>query len=370
MKILTICGTRPNFIKMSPVMREIKSRGISHIFVHTGQHYDRELSEIFLKELEFPKLDYYLDVGSGTHGEQTGRMLIEIEKVLIKEDPDVVLVPGDTNTTLAGALAASKLHIPIGHVEAGLRYNNYHLCKRSSLEPEQINRAIIDHVSDFLFCPNDVSVNNLIRENIPQKMIFLTTDTMVDAFIQNSTIACSSSQVLRKWHLEKDGYFVITLHRPLNVDDVNSLKEILSAFKDLPYISIFPTHPRTKKNLDMINGYRRIYGNILFVDPVGYLDFLALINNAKLIITDSGGVQKEAFMAKVPCITLKDETEWGETVDLGGNVLAGWRPSHAKLHALIERSMDLKLENIENPYGDGKASERIVDILIETLEDI
>ena len=371
MKIASIVGARPNFIKMAPVIREIEKRGLEHIFIHTGQHYDRELSDVFFEELKLPKLDYHLDVGSGTHGEQTGRMLIAIEKVLVKEKPDVVLVPGDTNTALAGALATVKLQIPVGHVEAGLRYNKYYIYNRSSLEPEQINRSIVDHVSDFLFCPNKICVNNLIKEGIPQERIFLTTDTMVDAFIQNSAIAMSSSQeILKKLSLKKGEYFVITLHRPLNVDNSNVLKEILSAFSVFSYVSVFPVHPRTKKTLQKIQNYEKIYDNILFCEPVGYMDFLNLINNAKLVITDSGGVQKEAFMAKVPCITLKNETEWVETVDLGCNILAGWRPSHEKLRTLIEIAMNLNFDNVENPYGDGKASERIVNVLIEKLGGI
>lgn len=349
MKIMSICGARPNFIKMSPVIREIERRGFNHVFVHTGQHYDRELSKIFLEELNLPKLDYHLDIRSGTHGEQTGKMLIEIEKTILKEEPDIVLVPGDTNTTLAGALAASKLHIPVGHVEAGLRSFNRRM-------PEEINRILTDHTSDYLFCPTKTAVNNLKIEGISDERIFLVGDTMVEACYQHLEIA-------KKKELKAPSDFMLlTCHRAENTDDQERLGNIARALMNLDYKIIFPVHPRTGKMLKRFNLWNKLLdSNVQLIKPVGYLEFLLLESKAKLILTDSGGVQKEGYLLKKPCVTLRDETEWVETVDVGCNVLVG--TGVEKIVEGVDLMLNRKLDFSSELFGDRNASKKIIDNL-------
>lgn len=361
MKIMSICGARPNFIKMSPVIREIQNRNIDHVFVHTGQHYDRELSEIFLEELKLPALDYYLKIGSGTHGYQTGKMLIEIEKVLLREKPDVVLVPGDTNTALAGALSSAKLHIAVGHVEAGLRGFMW--------QPEEINRILVDHCSDFLFCPTKTSVENLGNEGISPKIIYLTGDPMVEACYQNLEVAREKSKITKEHGID-NGYILVTMHRCETVDMYDKIKEIVRGLLELSieHSIIFPIHPRTEKMLKRFKLYHQLKDKVMIIPPVGYFDFLMLLSNAKLIITDSGGAVREAFFLRVPCVTIKETTEWVETINLGYNIIAGRNAK--KLVTCVNKMINSKLDNVGNPYGDGKASKRIVDILINKLGGI
>ena len=314
MKIVTVVGARPQFIKCASVSRELR-KVAQEILVHTGQHYDDSMSASFFRELEIPEPDYNLGVGSGPHGAQTGEMLRKIEEILDKEKPDTLLIYGDTNSTLAGALAAAKLHVPVAHVEAGLRsFNN--------AMPEEINRIVADHVSTWLFCPTDTAVNNLKKEGITSG-VHQVGDVMLDALTHNIKIAESKSVILEKLGLSPKSYYLATVHRAENTDDRPRLSAILAAFdaisKELPVI--WPMHPRTRKKL--ADAGLKLADKVTAIEPASYLDMLKLESNAQAILTDSGGVQKEAFWLGVPCITLRDETEWVETLKEAGNQLAG-----------------------------------------------
>ncbi len=350
MKILSIVGARPQFIKCAPLSRSIR-RENEEILVHTGQHYDPEMSDIFFNELNIPQPDYDLGIGSGSHGEQTGEMLIAIEKVLHKEKPDIVLVFGDTNSTLAGALAASKLHIKVAHVEAGLRSFDRSM-------PEEINRVITDHVSDFLFCPTDSSVINLRKEGILSG-VHMVGDVMLDALKYNLKIAEKKSTILEDLDLISKEYLVATVHRPSNTDSFDSLSSIVEAFCDSDLPVVFPVHPRTKKCLKQYGLWGKLDGSVKAVPPLGYLEMLQLIANARKILTDSGGVQKEAYMLGVPCITMRENTEWIETIDDGWNVLVG--ADYKKIMDSIRLFEGSK--SVGNIFGNGDTAERICDIL-------
>jgi len=362
MKIMTIIGARPQFIKAAAVSRILKNYDdMKEIIVHTGQHYDDNMSDVFFKELEIPEPDYYLGVGSGTHGVQTGRMLEKIEAVLMKENPDMVLIYGDTNSTLAGALAASKLHIPVAHIEAGLRAFNRKI-------PEEINRIVADHVSDLLFVPTKTAVDNLIREGIPEKRIHYVGDVMFDAAIFYGEKAEKQSKILKKLDLKTGEYILSTIHRAYNTDIAERLRAIFGGLskiaKDIAVV--VPLHPRTKAALLKEGIYEKISKKIKIIEPVGYLDMVKLEKNSKLIVTDSGGVQKEAFFYKIPCVTLREETEWVELIDLGWNCLV---PPYSE--EFIEKGVRKALNSPNGleaqPYGDGKSSEKIVKILREYL---
>ena len=308
------------------------------------------MNKVFFDELKIPEPEYHLGVGSGTHGEQTGEMLKRTEEVLIKEKPDLVLVFGDTNTTLAGALAASKLHTKVGHVEAGLRSFDRRM-------PEETNRVLTDHCSDLLFCPTETAVDNLKREGI-EKGVYLTGDVMVDALKENIEIAEKKSMILDELSLKPKDYYLATLHRAENTDDLKRLKNIVDAFCEIGNL-IFPCHPRTEKFLREFNLWDKVTKKIKIIKPVGYLDMLMLEKNAKKILTDSGGVQKEAYVLKAPCITLRENTEWVETVEDGWNILVG-----ADKDKIIKMASDFKPEGEQrNVFGDGKASEEIVNII-------
>jgi len=350
MKILTVVGARPQFIKLAPLSKILRENGINEIIVHTGQHYDENMNDLFFKELEIPEPDYNLGIGSGNHGEQTGRMLIEIEKIILKEKPDLVIVYGDTNSTLAGALSASKLHIKLAHVEAGLRSFNKRM-------PEEINRVLTDHVSDILFCPTQTAVENLKNEGITNG-VYLVGDVMFDALLHFSKISDMKSNILERLNIKPKEYYLATIHRAENTDNYERLKNILTAFSKMDEMVVFPIHPRTKK---MINYYGLDdlieNDNVKVIDPVGYLDMLKLEKNAKAILTDSGGVQKEAFWLKVPCITLRDETEWIETVNLGWNRLVG-----SNVEKILKAVRDLKFGtdvNFDNDFSAKKMYEII-----------
>jgi UDP-N-acetylglucosamine 2-epimerase len=351
--IASIVGARPQFIKSAPVSRALASV-FKEIFIHTGQHHDYGMSEVFFYEMKMCTPDFNLGIGGGSHGEQTGKMLIELEKIFNEVKPDCVLVYGDTNSTLAGALAAAKAQIPLAHVEAGLRSYNRAM-------PEEINRVLTDHISTLLFCPTDAAVENLAKEGI-EKGVRHVGDVMADALLHNLGLARTKSKIMDQLGLEKGRYALATVHRASNADDKENMRLILSAFGSLSSQVIFPVHPRTRKM--MREWGISVNSNVKMIEPVGYFDMLTLQENANCILTDSGGVQKEAYLVGVRCITLREETEWVETVNAGWNRLAG---------------VDVKkiLDNFESwfpqaermpLYGDGHAAGQICEILSSTLK--
>lgn len=354
MKVVTVVGARPQFVKAAPVSRAIRARG-QEILVHTGQHYDQSMSDIFFEELQIPHPEYHLHVGSKSHGAQTGEMLTKVEEVLLKEKPDVLLVYGDTNSTLAGALAAAKLHIPVAHVEAGLRSFNRRM-------PEEVNRVLTDHVSRWLFCPTETAVKHLRSEGVTAG-VHLVGDVMLDVVNFNSKLANERSQVLNHLEIPPKSYILVTLHRAENTDDPTRLAAIVSALNELEITAILPLHPRTVGKLDQF-GLKITNPNVRVIPPVGYLDMLQLEVHASKILTDSGGVQKEAFFAQVPCITMRDETEWTETVELGTNVLVG--ADSVKILETVQQ-FTVDFSQVPAAFGDGTTATQIVDILEKEL---
>ena len=354
--IAIILGTRPEIIKMSPIIRACEILGEDYFTLHTGQHYSYEMDRAFFEDLELPQPKYNLDVGSGTHAEQTGKIMTGIEKILIEEKPGIVLVQGDTNTVLAGALAASKLHIKVGHVEAGLRSFDRRM-------PEEINRVVADHISDVLFPPTETAKKNLMDEGIPEEKIFVTGNTIVDAMEQNLAIAQRKGDLLQQLGLTPKGFFLVTAHRAENVDNRQRLEGILQGLEaiknefSLPIV--FPMHPRTAK---MVQTFGLSLDGIKVTKPLGYLDFLQFEANARLVLTDSGGLQEESCILGVPCVTLRDNTERPEAVAVGANVLAGTDPD-AMLRCA--RGMLVRGRPWANPFGDGKTGERIVQTILE-----
>jgi len=423
-KIVTIVGARPQFIKAATVSRAISKHNqrfehverLEHVLVHTGQHYDENMSGIFFEELQIPKPDYNLGIGSDTHGRQTGRMLSAIEEVLLQEKPDIVLTYGDTNSTLAGALAAAKLHILSAHVEAGLRSYNRRM-------PEEINRVVTDHVSTILFCPTPTAVNNLKKEgfnNISNPInptnpispnnpiVFNVGDVMYDSILFNRELARKKSSILQELNLlrketekqrysmgalDTHRYCLVTIHRPENTDNAKNLSAIFQALSDIASNGtrvMVPVHPRTRKcimeagfmnSYDLKSSLRKngdpaskpAHKRLEFVEPVSYLDMLLLEIHATAILTDSGGVQKEAYLLRVPCITLRDETEWIETIHAGWNTLTGASTEKITMafDSLLNRNkaeppftpINSTHAALKNPYGDGSAADKIVDIL-------
>lgn len=357
-KIAIVLGTRPEIIKMSPIIHGL--RDMNYFILHTGQHYSYNMDKIFFEQLDLPVPKYNIDVGSGMHGEQTGKMLVDIEKILINEKPDIILVEGDTNSVLAGALAASKLGIKIGHVEAGLRSYDRTM-------PEEINRILTDHCSDYLFAPTDESKKILIEEGIKKEKIFVTGNTIVDAVYQNLKNVKNGNMLSNNQDhglVKVDGeYFLVTIHRQENVDNILKFKNILAGLKKIndhfQIPIIYPIHPRSKeilKKLDINLDWIRI------IDPVDYLNFLYLESNARLILTDSGGVQEESCILGVPCVTLRDNTERPETLTVGSNMLAGTDPE--KILQCVSLML-AKKDDWNNPFGDGNSSKRIIDILMK-----
>lgn len=349
MRLASIVGARPQFIKLAPVSRALRERH-EEIIIHTGQHYDYRLSSLFFDELAIPAPNYHLEIGSGLHGAQTGQMLAAVEQVLIKEAPDRVIVFGDTNSTLAGALAAAKLHIPIAHVEAGLRSFNRAM-------PEEINRVLTDHLADRLFCPTKTAYKHARSEGITRG-VEVVGDVMYDMLLQTrEKISSRAQQLLPKLDVAPQTYALATVHRPVNTDDPAAMREIAHALNNLSMPVIFPVHPRTQKFLQQ---YGIEWGkHVHCIEPVGYIDMLALEQGAYRILTDSGGVQKEAFLLGVPCITLREETEWSETVETGWNVLTGIQSQ--RIIAAFNRPTPGAVS--ENPYGKGNAAIRIAQSL-------
>ena len=350
MKIISIVGARPQFVKCAPLSRLIR-RQHREFLIHTGQHYDPELSRIFFDQLGIPRPDIDLGVGSGPHGDQTARMLWGVEEVLLREKPDAALVFGDTNSTLAGSLAAAKLHIPVVHVEAGLRSFN-------RLMPEEINRVLTDRLSALLLCPTETAVKNLEQEGMTDG-VHNTGDVMVDAVRQNSARAEETSQILKRLDLDPGSYYLATVHRAGNTDRREHLGDIISALENLDHDVIFPIHPRTRRAMKAHDLHPERESSLRLVDPVGYLDMLVLEKNARKILTDSGGMQKEAFLFGVPCVTLRPETEWPETLQDGWNTLTGSDPEAIAGAAQAPPPGTPPAA----PFGDGRAAEKMVALL-------
>ncbi len=347
MKVLSVVGARPQFVKCAPVSREVR-KVHEEVLVHTGQHYDYLLSEVFFHDLGIPTPDHHLEIGSGSHGVQTGRMLGAIEEVIAKEEPEIVLVYGDTNSTLAGALAAAKMHVPVAHVEAGLRSFDRRM-------PEEVNRVLTDHCSDLLFCPTATAVRNLAAEGVTAG-VHLTGDVMVDALRENLPLARVRSTV----DLPPKGYYLATVHRAGNTDDPAALRAIMEAFSRLDTPVVFPVHPRTRKKFSEYGITQAV--NVQLVEPLPYFDMLALLSSARAVLTDSGGVQKEAYILEVPCVTLREKTEWVETVEDGWNVLVG--ADADRIVAEAERAGDAPRQHSAR-FGDGQAAARIAAIIGE-----
>lgn len=352
MKILTIIGARPQFIKAAAASRAfLRRKSIAEVIVHTGQHFDANMSDVFFDELEIPRPNYHLGIGGGTHGQNTGRMIEAIERVIQEERPDWTLVYGDTDSTLAGAVAASKLHIPVVHVEAGLRSFNKRM-------PEEINRKLTDHVSTLLLAPTTTAIRNLEAEGVHGEHVVNVGDVMYDAALMFSAKAERDSGILRTLSLTPGAYILATVHRQENTDDRERLGSILAAFGRACQPVVLPLHPRTRQRI-AAQGLS-VPANVRIVDPVGYLDMVMLERHASLVATDSGGVQKEAYFHQVPCITLRDETEWAELIDLGWNRLAA-PGSVGFVDTFSAIPLPGRLDAM--PYGDGNAAERIVEAI-------
>ena len=383
MKIAVIFGTRPEIIKLSPVIRALgkacstnkstaAKKSLAHsldfFIIHTNQHYDKNMDAVFLKELKLPKAKYNLNIGSGTHGNMTGRMLIEVEKIFFKEKPDLLIVQGDTNTVLAVSLAATKLHIPIAHVEAGLR--SY------SKIPEETNRVLTDRISDFCFAPTEKQKKILLKEGIPKKNIYVVGNTVVDAVIQNIEFSNklfskkkNKNLLLKKFDLKPKKYFLVTAHREENVDKRNVMETILKAISHIQKYhnlgAIFPMHPRTRQRIQDFK--IKIPGKIKVTEPLGYLEMLSLMENSLFILTDSGCMQEEACTLGIPCLTMRESTERPESIEVGANILVGTNLN--KILASVPetlKKLDSKGKLIKpwkNPFGYGKTGEKIVEIL-------
>lgn len=364
MKIISIIGARPQFIKAAVVSRALtKLPGVREVIVHTGQHYDKNMSEIFFQEMRIPKPHYHLGVGGGSHGAMTGRMLEKIEETICEEKPDCVLVYGDTNSTLAGTLAAVKCHVPVAHVEAGLRSFNMRM-------PEEINRILTDQVSRWLFCPTDTAVCNLKKEGIPgryngdvnkEAIVINTGDVMYDAVEFYKKIAVPTKKVQQLLNEVQSNFYLATVHRAENTDNPGRLSDIISALMEIAAKTpvVLPLHPRTKAN---INQYGLRLENIHYIDPVGYFDMITLLTHCQGVLTDSGGLQKEAFFLKKRGIILRDETEWVELVETGSNILVG-----AKRTAILEAEQMIRGKlriSLEPLYGDGTAGDKIAKFLV------
>ena len=372
MKIAVVLGTRPEIIKMAPIIDEIVNRDIELCLIHTGQHYDKEMSDNFFIDLEIPAPDYNINVGSGSHGKQTGLMMKGIEEVLMDEKPDIVLVQGDTNAVLAGALVASKLHIAVGHVEAGLRSFDMTM-------PEEINRRVCDVTSTMYFIPTEESAINLLAEGYSRKNLIITGNTVVDACFRHLEIAKKrgfEEESLASLGIDNmDNILTLTMHRAENVDDKKRVTNIIDALKELSDMNIiFPIHPRTKKTLEDFKLFDELnnLSHVHIIKPIGYLDFLQLTSKSTLILTDSGGLQEEAITLDVPALTLRYNTERPETVTAGGNILVG-----ADKDAILENANKIlndeefarKMKNAINPYGRGDSAKKTVDAIAEFYDN-
>lgn len=356
MRILTVVGARPQFVKAAAVSRALlKNEKIKEIIVHTGQHFDNNMSDVFFQEMDIPRPDYNLQIHSGSHGAMTGRMMEGLEEIMLKEKPDYVLIYGDTNSTLAGAVTASKIHIPIAHVESGLRSFNMRM-------PEEVNRILADRLSAFLFCPTSQAIDNLKREgydNFGGKIVF-SGDVMFDAAMYYTQKSEENSKILDTLALKGKPFILATIHRAENTDNAQNLSAIFSAFTTLAHECpvVLPLHPRTRK---LIQSHNISTAGVTLIDPVGYFDMLQLIRNARLVITDSGGLQKEAYFFGKPCITTRNETEWTELVTYGYNILTG--ADSNKILEAYQQMRDKQITSDDNLYGQGDASDKIAQAL-------
>lgn len=358
-KIAIVVGTRPEIIKMASIIEYCRQKKLSYFIIHTGQHYSYNMDKVFFEELELPEPDYKLSIRPSAavrQGEHTGKMLEAIEGIYLNEKPEVTLTEGDTNTVLAASLAAIKLYIKLGHVESGLR-------SFDKTMPEEINRTLADHMSNFLFAPTETSKRNLLYENLPEEKIFITGNTIVDIAFKYLDMARKKFDMLEKFKLEKDNYILATVHRQENVDDKKKLKDLLVALekvqKKFKMPLIYPMHPRAKKMIEY-NKYE-VPKNITIIEPVGYFEFLQMEANARMTMTDSGGVQEESCIFNVPCVTLRENTERPETVEINSNIIAGTNPDKVLHSAEI---MMKAARNWKQPFGDGNAGKRMVDIVL------
>jgi len=363
-KIISVVGARPNFIKIAPIHKAFLSYkdNYQHLICHTGQHFDEKMSKIFFEELEMPKPDFYLGIGGGSHAEQTAKIMIEFEKILLEHKPELVIVPGDVNSTLAASLTAAKLHIPVAHVEAGLRSFDMSM-------PEEINRILTDKISELLFITEESAIQNLRNEGTDKSKVFFTGNVMIDSLVHYLP-KINKNNILSKLHLKKDNYILSTFHRPSNVDNYDSLKMILETFSKLAnsHKIVFPVHPRTQNMIETFGFKDLIHQNILLLEPIGYLDFLSLMKNATLVITDSGGIQEETTFLNVQCITVRNSTERPITCNLGTNQLIGTdldKVYNAALNVLKGNKKEGKIPDL----WDGHASERICKIIIDYINN-
>jgi len=354
-KVVSVVGARPQFIKAFAVSRELRPDH-EEILIHTGQHYDQELSDVFFEELGMPEPDYNLGVGSDSHGRQTAAMLEGIEAVLETEAPDVLLLYGDTNSTLAGAIAGSKMDPAVAHVEAGLRSYNREM-------PEETNRVLTDHASDILFAPSESAVETLAEEGIADGVHFVG-DVMYDAILWAREVAESESTILERIGFTAEDFILSTVHRAGNTENQNQLEAIFEGLSNAPIPVVLPVHPRTKNRLKQYGMWEHATSGLKIIDPVGYLDFVRLLDASERVATDSGGIQKEAFYLDTPCVTMRNETEWIETVETGWNLLVG------SDREAIENALRVNLDLNRNPglYGDGTAAEDIVSIIEDSVE--
>lgn len=358
-KILTIVGARPQFVKAAALSRQLSNAGLKEVLVHTGQHFDKNMADVFFNEMNIPEPNYNLGINSLSHGAMTGRMIEKTEEVLLNEKPDVVMVFGDTNSTIAGALAAAKLHIPVAHVEAGLRSFNMKM-------PEEINRVLTDRISDFLFCPTQTAVDNLKNEGFDNfdSQVILSGDVMYDVALYYSKISENRSSILAELVLKEKSYVLVTLHRQENTDDSGRLIGIIDALNELAkeYKIVLPLHPRTRKIIEKEN----IKLNFFPIEPVGYFDIIELLKNCEFVLSDSGGLQKEAFFFEKNCLVIRDETEWTELVELGYNFVVG--ATTQKIIETAEMLRNRKSTFAVKPYGQGNAAEKIVLYLKQYFE--
>jgi len=358
MNICTVVGARPQFVKAAVVSSALREDH-EEVLIHTGQHYDNELSAVFFEQLDIPEPEYNLGVGSDSHGRQTAEMIAGIEDVCLEREPDLLLIYGDTNSTLAGAVVGAKRDMLVAHVEAGLRSHNRSM-------PEEINRVLTDHASDICLAPSETAMAHLEAESVAGDS-YLIGDVMYDAVLEADRRAREHSEILETVGLEPERYVLATVHRASNTDDSATLEAILDGFADSPLPVVFPAHPRTVDRLEAFGLTERAREVCTCIDPVGYLDFVRLLGAAERVATDSGGVQKEAFFLDTPCLTLREETEWPETVDCGWNELVGSEPERIREAVVRERS--LEADRKPQPYGDGLAAKRVAGVLSSYADD-